>query len=282
MNTIAQLQARAALELKGLYDEGETRFLCAVILEKLFHLAKIDIHLRKHEPLGEEGVNKFLAIVAELQRGRPYQYVLGEAVFAGLTFRLNEETLIPRPETEELVEWASASLGASDRALDVGTGSGCIAIALAARVPGVEWHGVDISTAAARVAAENARANGVEVTFLTRDITRHEEHAWPAYDLIVSNPPYVRLSERASMHDRVVKHEPGRALFVPDEDPLLFYRVIAGFGRRHLSPGGKLFFEINEALRAGVVALLEGSGYRRVESRRDLFGKDRMVRCERE
>jgi release factor glutamine methyltransferase len=280
MNTISRLHARALSELKGLYDEGETRFLCAILFETLFQYTKIDIHLKKHLPLDGEGVNKFLEAIAGLKAGRPYQYVLGETEFAGARLGLNAETLIPRPETEELVAWVAGAVGAGDRVLDVGTGSGCIAIALARQVPGVEVHGVDISAGAARQATANARANGVEVRFEVRDITRHEEWEWPVYDVIVSNPPYVRLSERAGMHERVVMHEPHRALFVPDEDPLVFYRVIAAFGRSHLAPGGKLFFEINEALGKEVVALLEASGYGRVELRRDMFGKERMARCE--
>jgi release factor glutamine methyltransferase len=283
MNTISRLYEHAACELKDTYDENETRFLCVLIFRELFRYTKIDIHLRKHEPLASDGVNKFIEIIDRLKAGCPFQYVMGETEFAGRRVRLNGETLIPRPETEELVEWVreSSGLRAGDRLLDVGTGSGCIAIAIAASFPGVEIHGVDLSAGAVQVARENACLNDVAVEFMERDITRHEEWEWPAYNVIASNPPYVRVSERAAMSDRVLLHEPHRALFVPDEDPLIFYRVIAAFGQRHLVPGGKLFFEINEALGAGVIALLEGAGYERVESRRDLFGKERMVRCEK-
>jgi release factor glutamine methyltransferase len=273
----------AARELQGVYDENETRFLCAILFREFFRYTKVDIHLRKHDPLASDGVNKFIEIIGQLKAGRPFQYAMGETEFAGRRFRLNEETLIPRPETEELVEWVreSSGLQAGDRLVDIGTGSGCIAIALAGSFPDAEVHGVDLSAGAIRVARENARLNNVTVKFMERDITRHEEREWPVYHAIVSNPPYVRLSERAAMSDRVLLHEPHRALFVPDDDPLLFYRVILHFGQHHLAPGGKIFFEINEALGAEVIALLESAGYERVESRRDLFGKERMVRCEK-
>ncbi|MDR0544147.1 MAG: peptide chain release factor N(5)-glutamine methyltransferase [Odoribacteraceae bacterium] len=283
MNTIFRLHAHATRELRAIYDENETRFLCAIISRALFRYTKVDIHLRKHEPLPEDAANKFLEVIERLKAGVPYQYAMGETEFAGHTFHLNSHTLIPRPETEELVQWAaeSAALQAGDRLLDVGAGSGCIAISLAARFPGVEVHGIDLSATAIRQARANARLNNVTATFMTRDITRYQKWSWPPYNAIISNPPYVRHSERAFMSDRVLLHEPHRALFVPDADPLLFYRVIAAFARRHLLPGGLIFFEINEALGSRVVALLQAAGYPRVAVRRDLFGKERMVRCEK-
>ncbi|MDR1414277.1 MAG: peptide chain release factor N(5)-glutamine methyltransferase [Odoribacteraceae bacterium] len=283
MNTISRLQAYALAELSGIYDEDETRFLCAVVFEKFFRFAKIDIHLRKHEALPVAGVNKFVAVVAALRRGEPIQYVLGEAVFAGLVFKLNKDTLIPRPETEELVEWVAGSKGSrtGQRGLDVGTGCGCVAVALATRVPGMTWEGVDVAAGATRAARVNARTNGARVSFMTRDFTLFRRWEWPVYDLIVSNPPYVRVSERATMHDRVALHEPHRALFVPDDDALLFYRVIGEFGRQYLAKGGELCFVVYEALAGEVAGLLEGMGYGDAEVRRDLFGKDRMVRCSR-
>ncbi|MDR2130788.1 MAG: peptide chain release factor N(5)-glutamine methyltransferase [Odoribacteraceae bacterium] len=281
MNTISRLYSRALIELKNSYGEEEIRFLCTVIFREVFRYTKVDIHLRKHDPLEEGGVNKFLEIIAGLKEGRPFQYVMGETEFAGKRFRVNEETLIPRPETEELVEWIRASGGVKEgeRLLDIGTGSGCIAIVLAGWFPGGKVQGVDISAEALRVASENARLNGVRVDLLERDILHHDAWEWPVYNVIVSNPPYVRLSERAMMHERVVAHEPHRALFVPDQDPLLFYRVIAGFGQHHLAAGGRLFFEINEAMGAEATRLLEGMGYGEIEVRQDLFGKERMIRC---
>lgn len=282
MNTMFGLQQYALQELKDTYNEHEIKYLCSHLFCKMLHCTNIEIHLKKHELLDERFVDNFVEVVAELKKNRPVQYVLGETEFLGIDFQLNGETLIPRPETEELVMWvAESGLKAGERVLDVGTGSGCIAVALGKMVPGLELHGVDVSPEALRQAGENARSNGVEVNFLERDILHHEKWDWSGFDVIVSNPPYVRVSEKALMHERVLEHEPHRALFVADEDPLVFYRVIAEFGRLHLKPGGLLFFEINEAFGREMVALLEEMGYREVELRKDIHEKDRMVKGKR-
>lgn len=250
-----------------------------MIFSRVFHFTNIQIHLEKNAALDESLVNTFLAIVERLRTGEPIQYILGETEFAGLVFRLNADTLIPRPETEELVLWVVAeNLSACPRILDVGTGSGCIAIALAKTLPASCVSGIDISPEAVAQAVDNARLNGVKVAFEVRDILRSEDWEWPSFDVIVSNPPYVRESEKALMASRVLDYEPSRALFVPDSDPLLFYRAIAGFGKRYLSPGGALFFEINEALGEEVLALLDGMGYVDLELRKDVFDKPRLVR----
>ena len=216
----------------------------------------------------------------ELKTDKPIQYILGETEFAGIDFQLNSETLIPRPETEELVMWiveSGVQPGAS--VLDIGTGSGCIIVSLGKLLKGVRLYGVDISPEAVRQATDNARRNSVEVKFEVRDILRYEEWEWPGFDVIVSNPPYVRESEKALMHDRVLNYEPSRALFVPDTDPLMFYRKIAGFGRDHLNRGGLLFFEINEAFGKETVELLRGMGYEDVELRKDINERERMVKA---
>ncbi|WP_270488264.1 peptide chain release factor N(5)-glutamine methyltransferase [Butyricimonas synergistica] len=274
------LQQYALQELKDTYNEHEIKYLCSHLFCKMLHCTNIEIHLKKHELLDERFVDNFVEVVAELKKDRPVQYVLGETEFLGVDFHLNSDTLIPRPETEELVMWvAESGLKAGERVLDVGTGSGCIIVALGKMVPGLELHGVDVSPEALRQAGENARSNGVEVNFLERDILYHERWDWSDFDVIVSNPPYVRESEKALMHERVLGYEPHRALFVTDEDPLVFYRVIAEFGRLHLKPGGLLFFEINEAFGREMVELLEGMGYREVELRKDIHERDRMVKA---
>ena len=279
MNTMFQLQQFACRALRPAYDENEIRSLCSIIFSRVFHYTNIQIVLEKNAPLDESLVNTFFAIVRRLQSGEPVQYILGEAEFAGLTFRLNRETLIPRPETEELVLWVTDGKPRENvRVLDVGSGSGCIAIAIAKAWPQADVLGVDVSPGAVAMAAANARLNGVDVGFEVRDILRSENWTWPDFDVIVSNPPYVRESEKAGMAPRVLDYEPGRALFVPDDDPLLFYRAIAGFGRSHLTPGGFLFFEINEALGDEVLALLDGMGYAGLELRKDVFDKPRLVR----
>ena len=280
MNTMFGLQQYALQELKDTYNEHEIKYLCSHLFCKMLHCTNIEIHLKKHELLDERFVDNFVEVVAELKKDRPVQYVLGETEFLGVDFHLNSDTLIPRPETEELVMWvAESGLKAGERVLDGGTGSGCIIVALGKMVPGLELHGVDVSPEALRQAGENARSNGVEVNFLERDILYHERWDWSDFDVIVSNPPYVRESEKALMHERVLGYEPHRALFVTDEDPLVFYRVIAEFGRLHLKPGGLLFFEINEAFGREMVELLEGMGYREVELRKDIHERDRMVKA---
>ena len=282
MNTMFGLQQYALQELKDTYNEHEIKYLCSHLFCKMLHCTNIEIHLKKHELLDERFVDNFVEVVAELKKDRPVQYVLGETEFLGVDFHLNSDTLIPRPETEELVMWvAESGLKTGERVLDVGTGSGCIIVALGKMVHGLELHGVDISPEALRQAGENARENGVEVCFLERDILHHERWDWSDFDVIVSNPPYVRVSEKALMHERVLEYEPHRALFVTDEDPLVFYRAIAEFGRLHLKSGGLLFFEINEAVGRETVALLEEMGYREVELRKDIHERDRMVKGKR-
>ena len=280
MNTMFDLQQYALQELKDTYTEHEIKVLCSLAFCKLLHCTNIEIHLNKYEFLAKSFIDKFLLVVEELKTDKPIQYILGETEFAGIDFQLNSETLIPRPETEELVMWiveSGVQPGAS--VLDIGTGSGCIIVSLGKLLKGVRLCGVDISPEAVRQAADNARRNGVEVKFEVRDILRYEEWEWPGFDVIVSNPPYVRESEKALMHDRVLNYEPSRALFVPDTDPLMFYRKIAEFGRDHLNRGGLLFFEINEALGKETVELLREMGYEDVELRKDINERERMVKA---
>lgn len=277
MNTIRQLSQYALQELKDTYNPQEIQSICRIVFLDVLQYTKIDIHIRKNDILDESFVNKFFEIVRLLRDGHPLQYIIGETEFSGLKFGVNPSTLIPRPETEELVLLAKERLAAGKRALDIGTGSGCIAIALSAGCPGAEITGIDISPEAVETARANAIRNRVKAEFLVRDILHFETEIWQHYDLIVSNPPYVRESEKQEMQRHVLDHEPHRALFVPDSDPLLFYRRIAEFGCRYLIPGGFLYFEINEALGKETAALLENYHYRQVLVVKDLFDKDRFI-----
>ena len=277
MNTIHRLSQYARQELKDTYNPQEIQSICRIVFLDVLQYTKIDIHIRKNEILDESFVDKFFEIVRLLKNGHPLQYIIGETEFAGLKFRLDHSTLIPRPETEELVHLVKERLTAGKKVLDIGTGSGCIAISLATACPGTKITGIDISPEAVEIARTNAARNGVEAEFLIRDILHFETEEWPAYDFIVSNPPYVRECEKRDMQRQVLDHEPHRALFVPDSDPLLFYRRIAEFGCRYLLPGGTLYVEINEALGNETAALLEKYDYRHVKIRKDLFGKDRFV-----
>ena len=263
MNTIHHLSQYALQELKDSYSEHEIECICRIVYMDVLHYTNIDIHLRKNEILDESFINKFIGIVRLLKSGSPIQYILGETGFAGLRFKSTPSALIPRPETEELVR------------------CGCIGISLARLCQGAHVTGVDISPEAIELARENAILNGVKAEFLLRDILHPQTASWDTYDLIVSNPPYIRESEKGTMEAKVLDHEPHQALFVPDEDPLLFYRAIAEFGLTHLHPQGLLFFEINEAFGQETIALLTRYGYRNIELRKDFYGKERMVKSEK-
>ena len=278
MNTIRHLSRYALQELKDSYSEHEIQSICRVIYMDILHFTNIDINLRKNEILDESFLNKFFEIISLLKTGRPLQYIIGETEFAGLKFHLNSETLIPRPETRELIIWAKDFLQHDQKVLDIGTGSGCIAITLAHECPEANVTGIDISEQAIAMAATNAQRNQVKVEWLTRDILNFENTDWDYYDLIISNPPYIRESEKETMEAKVLDYEPARALFVSNDDPLLFYRRICEFGLTHLNRQGYLFFEINEALGAETTQLLEEYGYKDIELRKDFFGKDRMVK----
>ena len=212
-----------------------------------------------------------------LENGEPLQYVIGSTPFCGLTFKVDSRVLIPRPETAELVDWVAKDAGSKGSLLDVGTGSGCIAVSLAHRLLGWKVQGWDISEGALEVARENSRLNGTEVEFRKVDILNASADS--KFDVIVSNPPYVMESEKAQMEDTVLEYEPHLALFVQDTDPLLFYKAIAEFGHRTLNTGGKLYFEINPLLVEEMKAMLMGAGYRDVQVRNDIFGKPRMIKA---
>lgn len=216
------------------------------------------------------------SIVAELAAARPVQYVLGEAEFCDLDFTVSEGVLIPRPETEELVEWVASGAKRGVRILDVGTGSGAIAVALAKKVEGAEVVAVDISEKALQIATENVARHSANVTLVKADALGDMSHLGQ-FDIIVSNPPYIPQSDIAAMHSNVVDYEPHTALFVADSDPLCFYRSIAQNGVKMLRDGGSLYFEIYERFGAQMVKMLEEMGYSDSVVVKDVFGKERMV-----
>lgn len=264
--------------MKDTHGREEIRNICQLVFMDVFHYTNIDIHIKKSEDLDESFVKKFFEIIGQLKAYRPIQYVLGETVFAGLRIGLNPSTLIPRPETEELVSWIRESASPAARILDIGTGSGCIALALSHFLPEASVCGLDIAQEAIGQAVQNAIRNRLHVRFMQADIFHFETEE--KYDIIVSNPPYVREQEKAQMQRCVLEHEPHLALFVPDHDPLVYYRAIADWGKRHLTEGGKLFFEINEAFGEEMIRLMGESGYHRIVLRKDFYGKDRFVKGE--
>ena len=272
--TVDRLTAR----LVPLYGEREAR---AIARSAVAELAGIPLSALLTDPGAELAVEGLAEAEAQLTAGKPLQYVVGHTEFYGHRFAVREGVLIPRPETEELVDRMVRSERGARRLLDVGTGSGCIAASLALALPEAEVYAADISDAALTVAAENFQQLDAKVTLRKADALNGLETVFPErFDAIVSNPPYVPESDRAAMHPNVRDHEPALALFVPDGDRIRFYRTIAQAGRRMLAPGGRLWFEIYEHAADEVVRMLGGEGYTDTEVFRDLFDKPRMV-CSR-
>lgn len=268
--------------LTPMHGAQEARAIVYALLEDVFGLRKTDVLLGRFEALSEAEKLHFAECAKRLAQGEPLQYVVGTAPFGNLTFEVTPATLIPRPETLELVEWVATDEQVRPALclLDIGTGSGCIAISLAKLLPQAKVSAWDISAEALAVARRNAECNGVTVDFKQVDVLNITEAE--TYDCIVSNPPYICEEEKVEMTDSVLLHEPHTALFVPNTDPLRFYRAIAELGMRCLSPGGTLYFEINRAYGAETCDLLRDLGFRDVELRKDFYGNDRMVKAGKE
>jgi release factor glutamine methyltransferase len=268
--------------LTPLHGVAEARAIVYALLEDVFGLSKTDVLLGRFEGLSATEKARFKECATRLSQGEPLQYVVGTAPFGNLTFEVTPSTLIPRPETLELVEWVATDeqIRPGLRLLDIGTGSGCIAISLASLLPQATVSAWDISAEALAVARRNAERNGVTVDFKQVDVLHVTEAE--TYDCIVSNPPYICEAEKAEMTDSVLLHEPHTALFVPNTDPLRFYRAIAQLALSNLSPGGTLYFEINRAYGAETCNLLRDLGFRDVELRKDFYGNDRMVKAGKE
>lgn len=278
-------------ELSSLYDEQEIDSFFYIILEKMHGLKRLDLALNPETVIDGIHLKKWKSIVLELQTQKPIQYILGETEFFGMRFEVNENTLIPRPETEELVALILKSSkfrvsGSSLKILDIGTGSGCIAISLAKNLPNAEVFALDVSENALATAKINARINNVTIHFITEDIlklqnitelaTQNPQLA-TSFDIIVSNPPYVRNLEKAEIKPNVLEYEPHLALFVDDLDALLFYRKITELATKNLNPNGQLFFEINQYLGKETAALIEAYGFNQVELHKDIYGNNRMI-----
>ncbi|ANI88462.1 protein-(glutamine-N5) methyltransferase, release factor-specific [Arachidicoccus ginsenosidimutans] len=281
--TIYEAQQTLTQQLKNIYDTEETPGIADLVLEKITHQKRIDRLLKKDIPLSEQEELLFKKYTSELLQHRPVQYVLEEAHFYGLDFFVNENVLIPRPETEELVDWICKTISQkniNDKILDIGTGSGIIPVSIKNKFPSAKVSAIDISSKALEIAKQNAANHHTEIGFYEMDILDEKSwHQLNSFDIIVSNPPYIRQTEKNEMNKNVLEYEPHTALFVPDEKPLLFYETIAKFSTTHLSPKGYLFFEINENLGQEVVAMLQNLSFNQIELRKDFQGKDRMVKC---
>jgi release factor glutamine methyltransferase len=268
-------------ELQTIQEDSEIESFFFILTEFLHNLKRIDVSLHPDFEVSESDLEKWNTIISELKNEKPIQYITGEAWFYGLRFEVNENTLIPRPETEELVEWIVDGLkikGKGQRILDIGTGSGCIPIALKKEIPSAQVSAIDVSEKALELARKNAINNDVEINFTHQNILETESLD-EKYDVIVSNPPYVRNLEKQEIKKNVLDFEPHLALFVDDYDALLFYRKIAQLALKSLSPNGKLFFEINQYLGEETVELLTKLGFKNIELRKDFVGNDRMICC---
>lgn len=268
-------------ELSGYYTQSEVSALTRIIATEMLGVAQMTYFLKDDVTLKAEQEAMLFNAIERLKKQEPIQYIQGYSDFCGLRFKVTPATLIPRPETSELVEWiASEHSGKIVNILDIGTGSGCIAISLAHKLPKSNVTAWDISTAALAVAAENSHNNGTEVTFERVDILSYEPKS-AQFDIIVSNPPYIKENEKSAMHNNVLDWEPHTALFVPDSDPLLFYRTIAEKGLQMLAPNGTLYFEINRAHGTETMKMLADYGYTDIELRKDFADNDRMIKAKK-
>ena len=270
-------------ELIALYDEKEIESFFYLVLESFHQKRRIDLALNQELELDSMQLLRWESVLVELKTQKPIQYILGETEFYGLKFFVNKNTLIPRPETEELVRLIISDTKTSKktvpiRILDVGTGTGCIAISLAKNIMDSAVFGIDISTKALETASQNAKINEVQVVFIEKNILSTEDLE-EQFDVIVSNPPYVRNLEKAEISANVLDYEPHLALFVDDTDALLFYRKIAQLAMINLSQNGKLYFEINQYLGKETVALLEKTGLKNIALLQDIYGNNRMISC---
>jgi release factor glutamine methyltransferase len=276
-----QLFDEAVTRLSCIYDANEARSIAFLLLEHQFGLTRAAVLVGKTVSFPDPA--KWAESLRRLEGHEPVQYVIGFTSFYSLPFRVNPQVLIPRPETEELVEWVIREhAGRPMRIIDVGTGSGCIAVSLAKALPGAIVWALDVSPAALQTARENAVLNGVNVCLLEADILQWETEpalAGLRFDVVVSNPPYVTVAEKSLMRTNVTDYEPHLALFVPDADPLRFYRVLATFCRQRLHPGGACYLEINEQFPGPTEAVLREAGLAGTQVHTDLYGKPRHVKA---
>ena len=265
--------------LSATYERNELTAIIRTICCDMLGIDTATYYLKEAVTLTTEQGTLLQGIIDRLRQGEPLQYIEGKAPFCGMEFAVNSSVLIPRPETAELVDWIVCEHATQQpRILDLGTGSGCIAIALSKQLPQATIEACDISAEALTVAKENARMNEAPVSFFTHDMLDLGTPLPHSYDILVSNPPYIRQSEAADMSIQVTEWEPHTALFVPDDDALRFYRAIAELGQTEaLRPGGHIYVEINQALGKETVALFEAYGYQDVELRKDIYGNERMI-----
>lgn len=265
-------------QLNSIYSEREIESMFRIAIEALMGWDYNQFILNRNTTLTDEVREKFSSWVQRMAKSEPIQYIIGETEFFDLKFQVNQHVLIPRQETEELIDLIiRKNKHQNPRILDIGTGSGCIAISLAKNIQKSQVTAFDISDQALAIATQNAEKNNVDVNFQQQDILNWKSNTFNSFDIIVSNPPYIRQSEKKLMRDNVLNYEPHLALFVEEDDPLIFYREIAHFAAKHLNPEGQIYFEINEAFGAETIVLLNETGFSSAQIIADLNGKARMA-----
>ncbi len=280
VKTINEVFLAFRQELNNLYNNNETEALTLWVVSEIMELSKATIKAFPEKELTVLQQELSLSILMELKTGKPLQYILGYTEFYGLRFVVNPAVLIPRPETEELVEWILSSVGNKKLSiLDIGTGSGCIPISLKKNLPDARISAIDISPEAIQTAKINAQLNEAQIDFIEADILNYPRLPTRNLQLIVSNPPYVTPADKTQMHLNVIDFEPHTALFVPQDDPLLFYKAIADFAVVNLAPSGMLFLEINESYGQKTIDLLNSKGFKNIELKKDMSGRDRMIKA---
>ncbi len=298
--TIQELKSTFLKDLTPLYPKEEIQSFFNLLISYKLLVTRIDAALNPNQIIQQTDVDFFKNALTDLQHEKPIQYIIGETEFYGLTFKVTKNVLIPRPETEELVEWVlkdrrrKTEDGKRLQILDIGTGSGCIAITLAKNLPNTSVFAIDISKEALKLAQQNAKLNNVNIHFIEGDILNmhpfinvtssavesysNERLSSQKFDIIVSNPPYVRELEKQEIQNNVLENEPHLALFVDDNNPLLFYDKIADFAKQKLTKNGQLFFEINQYLGPETIDLLKQKGFTDIELRKDILGNDRILK----
>ena len=295
MKTIRDVFDDYKTMLNNIYEKNEVDSITLLLINEVTGISKANIKAFPKHELTDDQAGTLAGYLTKLQTGMPVQYVSGKTEFYGLSFLVNSSVLIPRPETEELVEWVIEAIDSEQRAvdsgqlsvrniLDIGTGSGCIAISLKKHLPDFTVSAIDISPEAINTARLNAKVNHVDIEFIEADILNFKlwspiSHPKSQISLIVSNPPYVTPTDKSQMHNNVINFEPHSALFVPEDDPLLFYKAIADFAQRNLEENGLLFLEINESYGKQTVEMLSLKGFKYIELRQDLSGRDRMIKA---
>lgn len=267
-------------ELLGYYPDTEIESFFNLLSEYILNMKRIDVSQNLYAVVSGKKYEKFQKAIIKLKKYEPIQYIIGDTEFYGLVFKVNSSVLIPRPETEELVDWIILDCKGKQNIniLDIGTGSGCIAISLAKNLPNAKVFALDVCKDAIKTAKQNAIDNDVEVEFIEADILDYDFDDMQ-FDVVVSNPPYVREMEKEAMSANVLNHEPHLALFVKDDDALLFYRKINEHSKKILKPNGQLYFEINENLGEKTKELLVSNSFSDIELKKDVFGKDRMIKA---